>query len=329
MTTRPAASLAARPAAPWRAGQALALAGLGAVVVGAAVAPALVLRVVWGVVVPLLPATFLLSPVLWRGICPLASLNELGNRLGRGAAPSARTSGRLAVAGLALFALLVPARHLVFNERAGVLAATALAVGLLALGLGARYASRAGFCNGLCPVLPVERLYGQAPLLQLGRGRCATCDVCTPRGCLDLAGDKALAQAMGPARRTHAWLGTPLGLFAAALPGFIAGYYLLPHPPRPSLALAYGAPLGGAVASVAVAALVVRVTGLSARNALVALAAAAVGLHYWFAGPALAEGLGLGGRAAPALRALAFGLVAAWTWRALRRPAPLARDLAP
>ena len=46
------------------------------------------------------------------------------------------------------------------------------AAGLAAWMLGRRGERKAGFCNALCPILPVERLYGQAPLVAAGNPRC-------------------------------------------------------------------------------------------------------------------------------------------------------------
>ena len=73
--------------------------------------PTSALKALWYVAIPILPATFFLSPVIWRGVCPLATLNELGNRLGSQRALSPRMLLALSVGGLVLFHLMVPARH--------------------------------------------------------------------------------------------------------------------------------------------------------------------------------------------------------------------------
>ena len=84
---------------------------------------------------------------------------------------------------------------------------------------------KAGFCNSICPVLPVERLYGQAPLATLSNPRCPDCTLCTPRGCIDLSPSKSVAQTFGPVRRSQAWLFTSFGVFAGSFPGFVLGYF--------------------------------------------------------------------------------------------------------
>jgi hypothetical protein len=107
---------------------------------------------------------------------------------------------------------MVPARHLLFNQNGPALAVTILAVGALAAALGTVFTVRSAFCNALCPVLPVEQLYGQSPLIQLDRGRCSTCVLCVKTGCLDLT-DKVIPQLLGTSRRSARWLLTPHGAF--------------------------------------------------------------------------------------------------------------------
>ena len=79
---------AAAPAVPpsrlWRAAQGVGLLLTAALLTGLLTRPQPSLHVLWDMVIPLLPATFLLSPMLWRNVCLLATLNQLTGR-GRGA----------------------------------------------------------------------------------------------------------------------------------------------------------------------------------------------------------------------------------------------------
>ncbi len=281
------------------------------------VRPEPALLVLWYVVIPILPASFLITTALWRGICPLATLNELGNRLGRQRAPSPRLLLALSVGGLVLFHLMVPARHFGFNQNGPLLAGTVAAVGGLALLLGALFPVRSAFCNALCPVLPVELLYGQAPLLKIDRGRCASCTVCTPRGCLDLAEQKALPQLLGPARRSTRWLLTPYGAFFAGLPGFIIGYNRVSDGPLAQAAQVYATTLGWSLASALAIAVLVLVLQLQARLALPIIAALAGGLYYWYAGPSIARELATAAGVGTGIRVLGIGVVGAWLVRTL------------
>ena len=304
----------------WRVARSSSLVVLVVLLVALVLRPDIALAALWYVAVPILPAVFFVNPVLWRGICPLATANELGNRLATGDAPSPRTATWLSVVGVVLFHAMVPARRFLFNVEGSVLAATIVAVALLAVVLGASYAVRSGFCNGLCPVLPVELLYGQAPLLPMQRGRCTTCTVCTPRGCIDLSQGKAFQQVLGPDRRTGRWLLTPFGLFIAALPGFVVGYGLTSDGALSTAAAVYASTLGWSVASIAVVVLAVRVR-VPSRILLPLIAAAAGGLYYWFAGPAIARATTAPSWVISLVRVAGIALVLVWMLAALRRPA--------
>jgi hypothetical protein len=257
------------------------------------VQPDVSLRLLWYVAIPILPATFFVNTAIWRNICPLATLNAWGNKIGRQRTLSPSVAGLLGIGGLVLFHLMVPARRFLFNSDGTALAVTVAAVGLLAVGLGAVYAVRSAFCNALCPVLPVELLYAQA---------------------------RALPQLFGRHRQSIAWLAEPRGIFMAALPGFIVGYSLLQDGSLRTAPLVYATTLGWSLASVLIVVALTRAFRLRSEAVLVLLAAAAGLLYYWFAGPAIAtafaarESLGL----ALAVRVVGMGLVTYWLIRAWR-----------
>lgn len=306
-----------RTAALWAIARWSALAAVPLLLLWLVIAPAGALKLLWYVAIPLLPATFFLSTSLWRGICPLATLNEIGNRLGKQQAPSSRMLLGLSIGGLVLFHVMVPARHFVFNQNGPVLAGAVAAIGGLAVVLGTRFTVRSAFCNALCPVLPVELLYGQAPLLRLERGRCPSCTVCTPRGCLDLAEQKAVPQLLGSSRHSGKWLATPHGAFFAALPGFIVGYNQLTDGPPSSAALVYGTTLGWSLASLLVVGATVLGFRLRYQLALPLIAAASGALYYWYSGPAIMRQLATSAWVGPGIRMIGIGLVAFWLSRTL------------
>jgi hypothetical protein len=302
----------------WTAARSLALVAVVGLLAWLVVDPGHALTALWYVAVPVLPATFFVNPAFWRGVCPLATLNEWGNHVGTRRPLTPRVAALLATTGLILFHAMVPARRFLFNLNGPALAGTVAAVGALAVALGAIYPVRSAFCNALCPVLPVELLYGQAPLLPMTRGRCATCTLCTPRGCLDLAQGRAFNQVLGPGRRSAGWLLRPYGLFVAGLPGFVIGYASLADGPLATAPLVYATTLGWSLASLGVAALLVIAFRIEAGIARVVLAGSAGLLYYWFAGPTIARELGLGNGLALGIRVVGMGLVAFWLARTLR-----------
>jgi nitrite reductase (NADH) large subunit len=309
------------PAAPhasfWRAAQSLGLVLTIALIVSLTQWPKETLHILWDMVIPLLPAVFLVNPVIWRNVCPLATLNATSGKRWSTRPMSRRRLGVAWTIGIVLLAVMVPARRFLFNTNGIALAATITVVALLALGAGGVFARRAAFCNGLCPVLPVEKLYGQFPLLNVATARCSTCTLCSATGCIELTQTKTVPQTLGPARKSSGWLITPFGVFAAAFPGFIVGYFTIDNG-APSSALevyAHVALFSGL--SYAIVTSLALAFFLPSMLATVGLGGTSVGLYYWFATPTVIAAYGGGDVASIIARMVFMGLVIAWTWAAL------------
>lgn len=295
-----------------------------AVVAGLFLEPDLTLRYLWGLVIPLVPASLLVSPMLWRNVCPLATLNKLPARIGGRRKIGASSLVRLNVFGMILLGVLVPLRHVFFNGHNSsdglVLALVITLVAIASLVLGQLYTVKVGFCNSLCPVLPVERLYGQSPLFEVNNPRCQVCAACTAKGCIDLGAESSIPLVIGEHARNGAkWVLTGYGIFAAAFPGFVLGYYLAPDGPLDTVGQVFVEVGLWTIASYAIVALLARFSRALAVRFMPALASAAAGIYYWFAGPILGRTLGLGEASAHGLRAVAFALIAWWLWRAYSR----------
>jgi hypothetical protein len=295
----------------WRIAQLIGLAATVALLATLVLDPTTGLTLLWDVAVPVLPAVFLIQPGIWRNVCPLATLSMMTNRRGG----RILDNGRIPVAGgigIALLALMVPARRFLFNSDGTVLAITIVAVAALAMTLGAFFDKKAGFCSSICPVLPVERLYGQQPLLGVSNPRCVPCTMCTTRGCLDIAQSKSIAQLLGRGRKTHGWLQTPFGAFAAAFPGFILGYNLMPDGDPASAGTVYLTVGLAAVASYGLTQVLVRLARLPAATAIRLLGGIAFGLYYWFAARSVSDHLGLPAQAPAVIRVAALLLLLTW-----------------
>jgi len=302
----------------WRIAQVMGVVVTLVLIGGFVVKPEFTLPVFWNVLIPVLPASFLIAPALWRGTCPLATLNMMPNsRMGRRALPKHAIPTINAV-GIVLLVVLVPARRFLFNEHGIALAVVVVAVAVAALVLGAIFDAKAGFCNAICPVLPVEKLYGQHPLIELGNPHCALCLLCTPKGCMDVAPTKSALQALGPANKSAAWLTTAFGVFAAAFPGFVMGYFTTADGPlsaAPSIYLNVALWAGGSYLVVAVLVWLLKVR---AALALPVLAAVSLGLYYWFAAPAVSATLGIVPVGTVVIQSAALVLVGVWLRRATR-----------
>lgn len=323
MTAIPLPVVAQRPL--WRAAQWTGLLLTVVLLAALVIVPAPALHLLWDMVIPLLPAVFLVNPVIWRNVCPLATLNELTSARRADGSIEGATLRHAWAFGIALLFLMVPARRFLFNEGGVVLAATVTAVALLALIGGAVFARRAGFCGTICPVLPVEKLYGQSPIVTIGSARCADCTRCTSAGCIDLAGAKAVAQTLGPQRREVTWLRTSFGAFAAAFPGFILAYFTTPNGALDAAASVYLRVFGASVASYVLVAFVTVVFNVRAAVAMPVLGATALAAYYWHASRTLMEAYHAPLSALPVLRVAIAAALVWWMVRALRPAGAWAR----
>lgn len=330
------------PVAPgWLWAKWMILAAAGLLLTALLVVPTLANRAFWFLIVPLLPALFLVNAEVWRNLCPVATLSTLRDSDSTVRPLTRSAARRWTGAGIVLFLLLVPLRHVLFEASA---LATAMLIGAAGLGAligGALLDRKAGFCNSICPILPIERLYGQRPLTRVANARCVPCRACTQHACFDLNPERSGLVSLGPDAKNGRWIVTPFGAFALALPGFVVGFSLaptlnvsalgasaLPTVVSPSsvavaqqaILAAYLAPAVGAAVSWIGFAGLCSVLDVRPTRALVWTAALAVGAYYWFTPAAIVQAWTLDPSWLPAIRVSALLLVGVWMWRALIRP---------
>ena len=249
--------------------------------------PELGLFITWSVLVPAVPALLLIAPQVWRNLCPIAVVHQLPSALGRAGTrrlrPRARTAAPI-VAAVLLFAI-VPLRPAALNQNGPALALFVITILAVALVGGALYAGKSGWCATWCPVLPVERLYGQNPLLPVAHAHCTSCAACV-RSCYDLRPRHSFDALLGRTGQASL-LRTPTGVFAAGFPGFVLGYFT--RPATAGLGATYlwiGAFVLAAMLTFATTQRAGRLQPHTLARTAAALAAAA---YYWFAVPETAH----------------------------------------
>ncbi len=277
----------------------------------------------WRVLVPVLPLVFFVAPGLWRNICPMAALNQTPRLFGftRGLTLPSWLKEYGYVIGIGLFLVIVPSRKVLFDTNGPALGLLALGALGTAFTMGTIFKGKSGWCSSICPLLPVQRIYGQTPFLTVGNRHCQPCVGCT-KNCYDF--NPAVAYLADLADDDNRYSGYRK-FFAGAFPGLIAAFYTLPT-----------APDGGAPAIYARFALYIAVSLGSfflldsfykgTANRLTALyAMAALNLYYWFNLPLLTAWLqGLAGPAVQGgavwtLRLALFALTGAWVIRTYRK----------
>jgi len=201
------------------------------------VAPQTGLFLFWRLLIPVLPLLFLIAPGLWRNICPLAALNQTPRLFSftRGWVLPAWLKEYGFVIGFSAFFLIASSRKWLFNHDGPATALLIIAVlGAAFLG-GLLFKGKSGWCSSMCPLLPVQRLYNQTPLVSVANSHCEPCVGCT-KNCYDFnPGVAYLADLYDDDRYYSGYR----KFFAAAMPGFIMAYFTLPDPPAISILAMY------------------------------------------------------------------------------------------
>ncbi len=273
----------------WRTAQATSVLSAVFVVGLLIVEPDLGLFVTWKVLVPLVPALLLVAPEVWRNLCPIAVVHQLPAAAGRAGKRRLGKQAQRATPAVAalLFFTIVPLRLVVLNDSGPMLAGFVLVVLVIALAGGLLFAGKSGWCVSYCPVLRVERLYGQRAMLSVEHAHCRRCSGCV-RSCYDLKPERSLSELMDGGRLlpgsakvgTGSILRTATGIFAVGLPGFVLGYFTTPEAMGPAATyIRLAAFVAGGVVLLSASQRVARI-----RSSVLARSAAAGGaaLYYWF-----------------------------------------------
>ena len=148
--------------------------------------PADGLKLWWRFLVPLLPIVWFVAPGLWRNLCPLAASNQVPRlfKFTRGLTVPDWFREYAPLAGMVMFILAVGGRRVLFNT-SGPATAGLIAFALVGAFIGGtQFKGKSGWCSSICPLLPVQRIYGQTPFATVPNTHCQPCVGCT-KNCYD------------------------------------------------------------------------------------------------------------------------------------------------
>ena len=156
-------------------------------------------------------------------LCPLASANQIPRTLGfsRNLTVSPRVAQFTALIGAGLFVLVVPLRLVMLEQNGVALAVFLLGLPTLAFVGGLFYKGKSGWCSQICPMLQVERFYGQSPLQVVRNAHCRPCVGCSAN-CYDF---NPTAAYLADLHDANPRLGVNRRLFAGAMPWFILAFF--------------------------------------------------------------------------------------------------------
>lgn len=250
--------------------------------------PSLGLLIMWNILIPVAPALLVVAAGVWRNICPLATTVLLPRHLNisqkRKMAPLLQSKLQLAAIG-SLY-LIVPLRHAIFNTSGLATAFLLLGAAITGVLMGLRYDWKSGWCSSLCPVHPVEKLYGANTVATLPNAHCDLCVKCSVP-CPDTTPD--FHPAITKKNKYQIWSGL---LTIGGLPGFIWGWFQVPDHTganSPEILLnAYQYPLLGFLVSLLCYVLLRKLFEQNQDRVIISIfAAAGVSCYYWFRIPAL------------------------------------------
>lgn len=247
--------------------------------------PTLGIHLFWNILIPIAPILLVVATGLWRNICPMASTALFPRHMGlskRKKLSLAETGKLNLIAVIALF-ILVPLRHAFFDLNGWATALLILSLGFIAVIAGLRYEWKSAWCSGLCPIHPVEKLYGLKNKLKLPNAHCGQC-----HRCLTPCPDKTPGIHPFSTKKTtyHKIAGF---LTVGAFPGFVWGWFQVPDyngiTGIVELIAIYKFPLLGLLVTSILFFVLKRF--IQERILIAIFSAAAVSCYYWFRIPAL------------------------------------------
>jgi NADPH-dependent 2,4-dienoyl-CoA reductase/sulfur reductase-like enzyme/ferredoxin len=306
------------PISAWHVIRVMSVLAYIALVVGLFISPAGALFAFFKVIVPLLPILFFVAPGLWRNLCPLAAANQTPRVLDftRGFTPPLWLRRYGFIIALVLFFGITSARIALFNasgQATGILLAVTI---VNAFAAGLFFKGKSGWCTSICPLLPLQRVYGQTPFLVVPNSHCQPCVGCT-KNCYDFRPQVAYQADMHDS--DHSWI-SPRKLFAAALPGFVLGFFTLVSHPGLTTGQAYERLALYFLGSIASFYILDALLPAASAMLTAIYPAVAINLFYWYASVVLASSFHtVTGLAIPwvrwPIRAIVLALTVIWITR--------------
>ncbi len=236
----------------------------------------------WKVLIPALPLLFAIAPGIWRQVCPMAFLNQIPRTFGFSQERTlpVHFKNTAYFISVLLFFFLVSLRHVYFNKEPAAL--LILIFGALALAFlgGVFFKGRSGWCGTFCPLAPIQKAYGHAPILTVRNGYCPSCVGCQ-KNCYDFNPRAAFLSDLSD---KDLWYAGHKKFFVAGLPGFALGFFTAQDPTQTGLAAYYLHLAGWIITTLGIYMAVrifirvtdYRIAAISAMSALV--------IFYWFTG---------------------------------------------
>ena len=194
--------------------------------------------------------------------------------------------GLFNLVGVIALYIIVPLRHAVFNNNGQATGIMIIVMSVIGVGLGFFFEGKSAWCSGLCPVHPVEKLYGGNVGVSVPNLNCSNCVNCvvpcpdsTPNIHPSVIKNNRLQNLSG-------------NLLVGGLPGFIWGWFHVPDQATISTINTffgvYQMPMLGFTVSLLLYLLLSSLIHPEWERRLISIfAAAGVSCYYWYRIPSL------------------------------------------
>ena len=249
--------------------------------------PAVGIMLFWNILIPVAPLLIVVAVGVWRNVCPLATINLLPRHLGisKRKIMTPELQAKLGLISVLALYIIVPLRHAIFNTNGQATAILIFSMIVLGLWMGSRYEWKSAWCSTLCPVHPVERLYGNNVFGAVGNAHCDKCQNCvvpcpdsTPNMNPRLVKKNIFSQISGL-------------LITGGLPGFVWGWFHVPDHDGISsgydLFRVYEMPLLGMAVTLTVYLVLLNARLVREMWLVRVFSTAAVSCYYWYRIPSL------------------------------------------
>ena len=142
---------------------------------------------------------------------------------------------------------------------------------------------KSGWCSSVCPLLPVQRIYGQTPFALVGNSHCQPCVGCT-KNCYDF--NPRVAYLADLNDEDSSW-SAGRKFFVALFPGLVLGFFEVSNVPSVSVASMYRQLALYVGVSIAVFFLLDAFAPVTPHKLTTLYGAAALNIFYWFAFPTI------------------------------------------
>ena len=238
------------------------------------------LTLFWNILIPVAPALLVIAVGVWRNVCPLGSLSLLPRHSGLSKRKrlTVEQSGALSLIAVIALLILAPLRHVLFDISGIATALLIMIVGVIAVITGFYFEWKSAWCSGLCPIYPVEKLYGMSNRFSIPNVQCDQCYRCvTP--CPDTTPGYTPFTAANTTY--HKIAGS---IMVGGFPGFVWGWFQVPTMKEKlvleQLLLVYNMPILGLVSTLLLFLILKRF--FPTGKLVSVFAASAVSCYYWF-----------------------------------------------